>query len=180
MKRAKKSLSVILMTLALVICFAGFKTVNAQAATKTLKKIKYSPTLTNAISSKATLIKKGTTKLNTKGSGYAKFVVPATKKYTFTFSGLRSGNGSYNVGHGYIMLPETYTYSSTVSLADQTFKTTGGSVSTAYFASKSSTASDKKYASLAVRPCSLVLQKGQTVYIYISCVNSGSINLKIK
>ena len=180
MERAKRRLTLILMTLAFVICFAGFKSADAQAATKALKKIKYSPVLTNRIAQKATVVKKGTTTLSIKEKGYVKFVVPKTKKYTFTFSGMRSSRSSYNCGYAYIDLPVANEYSSEINLDHQYFNTKGGSASTAWFASRSSSGGDKKLAYLSVRSCSLVLQKGQTLYIYISSANKGSINLKIK
>lgn len=86
-KLFRKSL---LMTLVAVLLIGTFA-ISAEAVMK--RTIKPVDLLTNKVSvanKKAATVKKGTTKLTfTQGCGYIKFVAPATKTYSFTFSDLK-------------------------------------------------------------------------------------------
>lgn len=86
----KKSLWMRLAAVFAVLMLAIAMATPAYAATKTVKKQAFT-TKTSVIKKKATTVKKGkTTLVVAKGQGYVKFKAPATKVYSFTFSGLKS------------------------------------------------------------------------------------------
>ncbi len=176
----KKTLFTTLFTSLLLAVFVfAINPIPAQAATKKLKKQNYSASY-SSIKKKAKTVKKGTTTLKVSPSGYVKFKVPKTKKYTFTFSSVKSNKNPFNNGYAYIEIPKTQ-YNGTVYMEHQKFKTTGGETTTAWFHSAKYASTQKTVsASIAKRSCKLKLTKGTTVYLYVSLAEKGSLKLKIK
>ena len=182
MKKTRKLFISLFLLLTMCVTLTGLCAVEAQAAAKSVKNIKYSSYLTAKIKKYAATVKKGSTKLKVKEEGFVKFNVPATKTYTFTFSKQTRSGGtdSYNNGYAYIMLPQKDRYSSKVFLNSQKFSTQGGKTTSAYFCN-SETGKEKTTGSfLAKRTCRLKLKKGQTVYLFMHFLYAGSINLTIK
>lgn len=182
MKKAKRILLSFVMILAMGLMVCGFRPVQAQAATKTVKNIKYSTELTSKIKKYATVVKKGTTTLKVTNSGFLKFKVPATKTYTFTFSKQTEPDGQYNNGYAYIKRIRTNSYNGKQYLDSLKFKTQGGKTSSAYFNSKASgtTSSVTTGSFIPKRSCKVKLKKGETVYLYLYFAHKGSIRLNIK
>ena len=181
MKNAGNILKKLVLVLMVAFCIAGVRPVIAKAATKTVKNLKYTSELTSAVKKKAAAVKKGNTKLKVTKEGFLKFKVPATKTYSFTFSGQTSAKSFSNNGYAYIMQPTTNAYSSVVRLEHLEFKTTGGKTTTAWYHTKNYASTEKTTgAFLAKRTCKVKLQKGQTIYLFIYFANKGTINLKIK
>ncbi len=175
-KKARRIVSTIL----LAVLFLAVMAPNAEAAVKKLKKQSFATEYTKSLGKKATTIKTGTSTLQITTSGYAKFVVPKTKKYTFTYSGMSMVKGFTSNGYSYISVPKT-SYGKTY-LEKLEFSTTGGKYSTAWYGVKKYADKEKTTTSvLATRKCSLKLKKGTTVYLYFY-VGSGTakLNLKIK
>ena len=176
-RKVRRIVSVIL----LAVLFLAVAAPSTEAAVKKVKTQAFSTQYTKALARKASTVKTGTNTLQIAKSGYVKFVVPKTKKYTFTYTGMSIVNGFTSNGFSYICLPEKG-YNKTY-LESQKFTTTGGKTSTAWYgvkkyASKERTAT----ATLATRTAKLRLKKGTTVYIYFSVGGSATakLNLKIK
>lgn len=153
----------------------------AEAAVKKVKQQPYTYTYTKTVGKKAAAVKTGTNTLQITSSGYVKFKVPKTKKYTFTYSNLKAVKGFTTNGFSYICVP-TKAYGSTY-LEKQTFTTTGGKYDTAWYGVPKYASKDKTTtAPLAARSCKLKLKKGTTVYFYIYVGGSATakLNLKIK
>ncbi len=182
MKKGKRVLLSFLMILAMGLMVCGFRPVQAQAATKKVKKIQYTSELTSKIKKNATVVKKGTTTLKVTKEGFLKFRVPATKTYTFTFSKQTEPNGNYNNGYAYIKRVRTNSYSGKQYLDSLKFKTQGGKTTSAYFnANASSTPSTITTGTfIPKRSCKVKLKKGETVYLYLYFAHKGSIRLNIK
>ena len=181
MKGLKRLAAAVMFVLAMSFCVASVRPVVAQAATKTVKNVKYNSYLTGTIKNKAVRVKRGTTKLKVTKQGFVKFTVPATKTYTFTFSGMTSVVNQHNNGFAYILEPTTYSYTSRVYLEHLKFKTTGGKTTTAWYHTKYLADTTKTTGSfLAKRSCKVKLQKGTTIYVYLSFATKGTVNLKIK
>lgn len=94
MKRMLKKTLILTLVMTMLI---GLFAINANAATQKSVKAQNMVFMTRVIEKKATTVKKGTTDLSFNGSGYVKFVAPATKTYTFTVSNIRSSNVVYTV-----------------------------------------------------------------------------------
>ena len=181
MKNIRKFLASVLLALTLCLVVSNFSTIEAQAATKSVKKISYSSTLTSKIKNNATVVKRGTTKLKLGHQGYLRFKAPATKTYSFKFSGQTSSSGNTNNGYAYIMNPVYSSYSKKYTLERLQFSTTGGKATTAWYHTKAYADTEKTTSAfLASRTCKLKLKKGQTVYLYMYFANNGTINLTIK
>ena len=181
MKNAGSILKKLVLVLMVAFCIAGVRPVIAKAATKTVKNLKYTSELTSAVKKKAAAVKKGTTKLKVKKSGFLKFKVPKTKTYTFTISGQKASDGDYNNGYAYIMRPTSRSYTSKLYLDSLTVKTQGGETTSIYFNSERNSYSEVTTGSfIPKRICKVKLNKGETIYFYISFLKKGSFNLKIK
>ena len=181
MKNIRKLLASVLLALTVCLTVSNFSMIEAQAATKSVKNIKFSPTLTTKIQKYATVVKKGSTKLQVKNQGYVRFKVPSTKTYSFKFSGMTSTKNKFNNGYAYIMLPTYRSYSNDYDLSHLTFSTTGGKTATAWYHTKYLADTAKTTGSfLASRTCKVKLKKGQTIYLYLSFATKGTINLTIK
>ena len=101
-RNTKRIVSVIL----LAVLFLAVMAPSAEAAVKKVKTQSFSVEYTKTLAKKATTVKTGTNTLQIAKSGYAKFVVPKTKKYTFTYTGLSNVKGFTSNGYSYISLPE--------------------------------------------------------------------------
>lgn len=93
MKKAlKRSLVITLVAVLLIGTFA----VTADAAMKRTVKLKTFTTTSRVVNKAASKVKKGTTTLVfPKSEGFLKFVAPATKTYSFTFSNLKDKKDTY-------------------------------------------------------------------------------------
>ena len=180
MKTLKRSILSFAVLLAMSLMICGLRPLQARAATKTVKKIDSSYDLTSKIKKKATVVKKGTTTLKVNTTGYLKFKVPATKTYTFTLNKHTSSTGSYNCGFFHILRPTKDTYTNEYHLKNLTFSTQGGKTTSTFFQSDSYTGKITTGSFLPKRTCKIKLKKGQTIYLYLSFANKGSIRLNIK
>ena len=176
-KLLKRSLVMTLVTVLLIGTFA----ISADAvAKKTVKKQKFTTSLSVA-NKKAAKVKKGTTNLTyTKGEGYIKFTAPSTKTYSFTFSNLKvSGESAAHVSP---MLKSKY---DSKSLDFVKVSTKGGKNDSLCLVSKG-WAEDKtgavKHRYLHSRTGKIKLKKGETIYFYFysTSTNKNTMKLVIK
>lgn len=155
--------------------------VTTQAKTKKVKKQSFS-TLTKVINKKATKVKRGSSKLIVKGgNGYIKFIAPKTKTYSFTFSGVKSTNGTG--GSAFVEVQTPYSYDSSYSFLTKV-KTKGGESNTLWLAYKGRTFpyyTNDLSRPIAKRTGKVKLAKGQAVYFYFSGTRADTyVNLKVK
>lgn len=172
----KKILGRLTLVMVITMMLVGMTPVMASAKTVKLKASGFT-TSTAVAESVAKPVGRGkmTVKVPKKGSGYLKFTAPANKVYSFTFSNIK--NSGYNCGH--INLMTRYGKNLT-SITTNKIGTKGGQSYSLYVATKNSKYGQTAYRYLKKRTGSIFLQKGQTVYIYISMVKKCSMNLKIK
>ena len=172
----KKIVSRLMLVMVITMMLVGMTPVMASAKTVKLKAAAFT-TSTATAEAVARPVGRGkmTVSVPKKGSGYLKFVAPASKAYSFTFSNIRSGR--YNCGHTYLMT--TYGRDN-ASITMNKVGTQGGESSSLYIATKNSKYGEKAYRYLKKRTGNIFLQQGQTVYIFISMVRKCTLQLKIK
>ncbi len=172
----KKILSRLMLVMAITMMLVGMTPVMASAKTVKLKGAGFT-TSTGVAEAVAKPVKSGkmTVKVPKKGSGFLKFVAPASKAYSFTISNIKSSR--YNCGYFYLMT--TYGRDNS-SITMNKVATQGGENSSLYIATKNSRYGNKVYRNLKKRTGNIFLQQGQTVYIYISMVKKCTLQLKIK
>lgn len=166
------------LTLVMVIAMMLVGMTPVMASAKTVKMNAAGFTTSAAVAENVSKPVRGgkmTVKVPKKGSGYLKFTAPVNKVYSFTFSNIKSGR--YNCGHINLMTRYGRNLS---SITTNKVNTKGGQSYSLYLATKNSKYGQKAYRYLKKRTGKIYLQKGQTVYIYISMVNKCSMNLKIK
>lgn len=138
-------------------------TIGAAATTKTVKHADFTTKLSVA-KKKATVVKKGTTKLKVKpNGGYVMFKAPKTKTYKLTLSNLTSKNPIYSA-FAEVLKPQD----KSILMTD--VKTQGGRSNVLWLADKANVAKDKKdpiSSRLASRYAKIKLKKGERVFLYI-------------
>ena len=181
----KKVLSKIVLIVAVAMMFSGMSTVMASAKTV---KVTSAGFVTSKAAAESTAKRVGTGTVNVRipkkkstYSGYLKFTAPATKKYNFTVSNVKGG--SYSSGFFYIMTTAEYSDQS-IRMTDVATK---GGVSHVLWVTSRETKSSRKSKLvdryLKSRTGSIVLQKGQTVYLYFFLAasrNPKNVNFRLK
>ena len=172
----KKILGRLTLVMVITMMLVGMTPVMASAKTVKLKAAGFT-TSTATADRVAKPVGKGkmTVKVPKKGSGYLKFTAPANKIYSFTFSNIKSSR--YDCGHINLM---TKYGTNNSSITTNKINTNGGQSYSLYVATKNSKYGSKVYRYLKKRTGKIYLQKGQSVYIYISMVNKCKMKLKIK
>ena len=175
MKKLTKVLSLMLVAALVLGTFA----VPASAATKKTVKKQTFTTKTSTIQQKAATVQKGTTKLTIKkGQGYIKFVAPKSKKYSFTFSKLKSKNGV-----SAFIECQTKSKSNSSYSFFQEVKTKGGKTNTLWMSVNGYKDRNHKGVDkcLATRTATVKLSKGQAIFFYFyNGSEKTTCNLKIK
>ncbi len=174
MFKNRKKLSIMLI---LALCLTMFCAEPTMAATRSLKSQKFTTSL-STVQKKATLVKKGTNyKLKVKKNGaWIKFKAPATKKYTFKFSGMKSSD-SYTCG--YVGFYKAYASNSNY-ITRRNVTTQGGAADALYLASKKTAKNTTKNTFLTSRYGKANLKKGQMVYMFIYTVDNCTLNFSVK
>lgn len=176
MKKMGKRAAALLLTICMILAISAVPTF---AGTKSirLKGVNYS-SRTSDMARGAKTVKKGTYLVkpakNRKG-GFMRFVAPATKQYTFTFSHYAT-NKSYCNGYAYIMVRSSYS-ADYYTIAK--VKTQGGKTTSLYLNNRSNTTGKLVSRFISSRYGKIKLTKGQTVYIYLNYTD-GTEKLKIK
>ncbi len=190
MKKQNKSFwgivkRVVSVALVASLVFATPISAEAKTKTKSLKSIPSFSTEINYIDSVSTTVGKGNYKFKIKNKkydakSYVKFVAPATKRYTFTLSSLKSNKGNYANGFLDFSRPDG---AMTSFIESNEFKTNAPMSGTSglHFASKY----NKRSPSFpTTRKVTVNLNEGETVYIYFDILSFGSkyvtFNFKIK
>ena len=171
----------IVSTILLAVLFLAVMAPSAEAATKKVKTQAYSSVYSKKLHNKAKTITLGTNTLKITQSGYVKFKVPKSKKYTITYTGMSVKKGTSTYGYSDIYVPEMQP--DKVIMKSRTFTTKGGKASTAWFGVEKYASTEKTTtAFLATRNAKLKLKKGTTVYIYINVGTNttAKLNLIIK
>lgn len=148
----------------------------AYAASKTVGSAKFT-TATKTINKKAATVKKGTTKLTfKKGHGFLKFKATATKKYKFTFSGLKGTSNAF--AEPMLTSKDSPKYTFIENIA-----TKGGKCDALWISGDGAKFDygDMKSRPIATRTGTIKLKKGTFFYFYFSAGSGkATVNLKIK
>ena len=155
--------------LALAVAFSVALAPSVGHAT-TLKSVKYQnyTSSTSSINQKAASVKTGAFKLTfKKGKGYLKFKAPKTKKYRFTFSGVKGTSCAYVEVLLRNKTNPKYSFMEKVS-------TKGGKSETLWLSGNNATFSGKNVLTrpLSARSGTIKLTKGTWIYFFFSAGNN--------
>ena len=149
---------------------------SAAATTKTVKKADFTTSLKVA-KKKAATVKKGTTKLKGKKSGYIVFKAPKTKTYYLKFSNAKAKGGLLSM---FVEMQQPFD-GEYVFLAD--VYTKGGKTDVLWLADKAHVdkkASKAKDWRLASRTAKIKMKKGEKLYMYMYATKNFNITLNVK
>lgn len=147
--------------MALVVAMA-FATPAYAATSKTVAYQDFT-SKTKVIKKKATIVKKGTTKLTfKKGQGYVRFKAPSTKTYTFYFKNAKQSKGVC----GFVEVQTPDKSDSSYSFLTKV-KTQGGNSNTLWLTFNGAKSTGKGVdRNLPSRYAKIKLKKGQEIYFY--------------
>lgn len=161
---------------------AAKKTKSKKAAKKTVRRVKDKKYTmkTRGAEKNAITLQKGTTylKFGKKGYGYVKFTAPSTREYIFTVSKLKKHKKSSLPGKHYFSIM-TAKKKNPYELKGNKVKTNGGKSKNLYFWTRNIKLGSAHLQYRKKRYGRLVLEQGQTAYVYFCCSPKDSLKLRI-